>query len=74
VTSACPSPHKHRHASRGAALAAIDSLQRANPDLVSPDLLPYLCGCGSWHVGHSQDSLQTRIRRAIGGGRPRRPR
>ena len=61
----CPTLHKHRHRTRGAAQKAIDSLRRAQPDLTSPDLLPYECVCGSWHVGHSVDSLQQRIRRAL---------
>ncbi len=63
----CPTPHKHRHASEHAAAAAIRSLRAAQPGITSPDLLPYECVCGSWHVGHSQDSLQVRIRRALGG-------
>jgi hypothetical protein len=61
----CPSPHKIRHRSRGAAWTALDSLRRSRQGLVSPDLLPYRCVCGAWHIGHDVDALAQRIRTAL---------
>lgn len=58
----CPTPEKQSHASKKAAWRHVDSLRHATP--VSPDLKPYRCRCGAWHVGHSQASLGFRIREA----------
>jgi hypothetical protein len=63
---ACPHPHKVKHATRGAALAHIRSLYAAGKG--NPDMTPYLCVCGWWHVGHDLESFRRRIRRATRAG------
>jgi hypothetical protein len=61
----CPTPTKQRHRNRDAAEAAIRNFRRTAEDLLSPDLLPYKCECGAWHVGHSKRALDQRIRQAL---------
>lgn len=65
--TACPTPGKVRHATEGKAWGHVRDLRRAKD--ASVDLLPYRCDCGSWHVGHSQEALTKRIRRAKRVGR-----
>jgi len=62
----CASPHKIKHTSKEAAKAAIRSLYRSGRG--NPDYRAYPCD-GHWHVGHSQERLGQRIRRALRRGR-----
>ncbi|MCU1592424.1 MAG: hypothetical protein JWP11_3680 [Frankiales bacterium] len=63
--AACPHPEKQAHATEKAALAHRTALIRHRH--ASPDVVAYLCRCGFWHVGHSQQSLRDRIRKARRG-------
>lgn len=58
----CPTPTKKRHLSEAAAWRHTNALRKHAHG--SPDVQPYLCRCGSWHVGHSRESLAFRIRKA----------
>lgn len=59
----CPTPKKHRHASKQAALKALEVLGEAKP--LGPDWNVYKCVCGVWHIGHRRGSLQQRIKDAL---------
>lgn len=59
----CPTPKKHHHATKGAALKALDELSKAKP--LGPDWNVYKCVCGVWHIGHRRGSLQQRIKAAL---------
>lgn len=61
----CPFPEKIRHASSGAAWAAIAQLKRDGKG--SPDMDAYPCG-DHWHVGHSVVKFSKRIRKAVRAG------
>lgn len=51
--------HKHPHKSKGAADAQMRSLLKRGDDLRNIDeLCTYLCGCGSWHVGHNEMKIR----------------
>lgn len=63
----CPTPRKHRHATKRGALAHLANLREARD--LGPDWNAYRCPCGSWHVGHKPGSLQFRIRRALRNNR-----
>ena len=58
----CQWPEKHRHATEGAAWAAIKSMKSAGD--FTEDLRPYPCG-SHWHVGHSKEALGKRISRSL---------
>lgn len=58
----CPTPDKQRHGDRKSTARHAKSLQLNK--FGSPDLKPYKCHCGYWHVGHSKASLGFRIRQA----------
>ena len=45
---------KIKHATAKEAQAAIRSLRRSTHAVDADRLMPYLCPCGSWHVGHSR--------------------
>jgi hypothetical protein len=62
MSGKCPHPEKVAHPSEAAALDHRRALIRHRH--ASPDVVPYLCRCGAWHVGHSQQSLLNRIRKA----------
>lgn len=62
MAAACPTPNKIKHRTAEAAEKQLASMRAKL--LVSPDLVVYPCG-GHWHVGHSQRSLEKRIRRAL---------
>ena len=63
----CPHPEKHRHVSKAAALAQLDSMYRAGKaDL---GLRPYPCE-DHWHIGHrGAGSLKVQLNRALAQGR-----
>lgn len=62
----CPNPDKMAHRSQAAALKHRDNLEQKNGIDLTPR--PYLCACGSWHLGHS--TKRTRLARRT----TRRPR
>lgn len=59
----CPTPKKHRHASKGAAQTALERLGDTTP--LGQDWNVYKCVCGVWHIGHRRGSLQQRIKNAL---------
>lgn len=59
----CPTPEKKAHATKADATAHARALRKYKHG--APDLLPYLCACGVWHIGHSRVHLNKRIRRAL---------
>jgi hypothetical protein len=60
--SKCPHPEKVAHPDEAAARQHARALWKHQH--ASVDLQPYQCRCGAWHIGHSQQSLKDRIRRA----------
>lgn len=64
----CPTPKKHRHANKAAALTALQRPSETKP--LGPDWNVYRCVCGVWHIGHKRGSLQQRIQDAL--RKPRR--
>lgn len=62
--TACPTPKKGRHHSRGAAVAARTSLERTKG--VDLTLEPYLCVCGKWHLGHPRPNDRRPVAKRIG--------
>lgn len=68
--TACPHPEKLRHRSKGSAIAHIRSLYREGKG--NPDLTPYRCVCGAWHVGHDARHFGKRIKIALKGRRKAR--
>ena len=69
--SECPHPEKIRHATEGAAWAAVHALRKKRE--AGPDVRPYRCG-SHWHVGHDVVHLMRRFHSATAGirGRGRR--
>lgn len=63
----CPHTGKQCHTNKGAALAAIRSLNHAGKG--SPDMSPYRCDCGAWHIGHDSRLFRKRIKNALAAGR-----
>ena len=61
----CPHPEKVAHPTEAKALAHRTALIRHRD--ASVDVVAYQCRCGAWHVGHSQQSLRDRIRKARRG-------
>lgn len=59
----CPTPQKNRHATKAAALKALDALAASKP--LGPDWNVYKCVCGVWHIGHRRGSLNQRIKNAL---------
>jgi hypothetical protein len=53
----CASKGKHRHLSKGAALAHVRAMRRRFGDGAARDggePVPYLCTCGFWHTGRDR--------------------
>lgn len=59
----CPTPKKHRHATKGAAQTALLSFDEATT--LGSDWNAYRCICGVWHIGHKRGSLDQRIQAAL---------
>lgn len=62
----CPTPHKHKCASRKEAklFKKHGASGRATQKL-SNKVRPYLCVCGSWHLGHIDPRAITVSRRYV---------
>lgn len=71
TTPGCPWPTKRVHADQAAARAAIRAMYAAGEG--NPDLQPYKCPTGHWHVGHGRKHFYARIRLAL-ASTPRRKR
>lgn len=63
MAKSCPHPEKVAHATEAAALKHRNGLRYGAG--ASPDLVAYLCRCGAWHVGHSREHLDARIKRSL---------
>ncbi|MDT3440929.1 MULTISPECIES: hypothetical protein [unclassified Pseudofrankia] len=63
----CPRPEKQAYPTEQAALRHRNDLRFRRDG--SSDLVAYLCVCGLWHVGHSQQRLDARISAALRGKR-----
>jgi hypothetical protein len=66
----CPHPEKRRYASKGDAVEVIRAMYRTGNG--NPDLHPYRCQCGAWHIGHDAHHFGKRIKVALKGGRNRK--
>lgn len=53
----CPTPQKHRHRDRAAAVKARDALERDQG--IDLGLEPYRCPCAAWHLGHKRKRART---------------
>jgi len=63
VEGKCRTPGKKQHWSREEGEAHIQSLDRAGRG--NPDYKVYACPCGWYHVGHSSDKFQKRIKKSL---------
>lgn len=58
----CPTPWKTGvYRDKEEALEHVKGLYRKGKG--NPDVMPYQCACGRWHVGHSREHFYKRIRR-----------
>jgi hypothetical protein len=63
----CPHPEKRSYAGPAEAKRVIRSMYATGNG--NPDLHPYQCPCGAWHIGHSVVHFKERIKRSLTGGR-----
>lgn len=63
--SKCPTPEKHRHATKRAAITALQALERDKG--IDLGLGVYRCPCAAWHVGHrrKESAFARRMRKAM---------
>lgn len=63
VEGTCPTPNKRQHRSIEEGRQHIAALERN--DRGNPDYNVYPCWCGWYHVGHSQEKFNKRLKNAL---------